>query len=85
MSDNSNPWFQRPDDINEQREIEGQLCIWDNDPLDHPGQFWIPVCPECWRGPLNEGQRYCHGTECKVECAGCRYCKVEGWNDDDQG
>ncbi len=76
-----NPWFQRPDDLHERREIKGQLCIWDDDPIADFGQIWMPICPDCGRGPLDQGQRYCHGTECKVGCPGCDYCKPQGLED----
>lgn len=75
-----NPYFQRPDNILETREINGQLCVWDDDPEEDFGQLWIPVCRMCLRGPLNKGQQYCHRDKCIVDCPGCRYCRESGWN-----
>lgn len=59
-----NPWFQVPDDPTETREIEGQLCMWDNDALECFGQMWIPVCRTCRRGPINKDEQMCGGDRC---------------------
>jgi len=60
---NPNPWFDRPNDVDEEREIEGQLCIWDDSPREEFGQVWIPVCSGCYRGPLSKGELTCGECE----------------------
>ena len=64
LTDASNPWLDPPGNPAESRIIDGQFCVWDDGSFDEFGQIWIPVCPDCRRGPLDKGEYYCGGNLC---------------------
>ena len=45
--------YPKPKDIEATIFINGQFCIWDDDPEISFGQVWMPVCIWCKRGPLS--------------------------------